>query len=679
MIKKFMEGFKKFTAMFVLIQMVMVLMPAPVALANSYEVDGKVRICHATGNSGKYESLWVSSEGAYSGHDDDKHQKGNDIIPNVRNWDTEGQAIWNNKCEIPVSTVNTKPIITLLGANPVTIERGANFVDPGAEAYDAEEGDKTSSIVKTGTVNSDVTGVYYLYYNVSDSAGLAADQKTREVNVVDTNAPSVPTGLGFESLDRGTSFACGATTTLQPVIPVWNDNTESDFSHYEYTSFHPNGSIGLDEKILNTSEFVNSWMPPADGAYGFAVRAVDTSGNKSNWALTSKSLGGSCQIIYQTTNGGSDTTPPTTPVITGFENPTLSCGAVTSAGSVTVQWTDSIDDMGVAGYEYEIDYPLLGGGRGLWTTFRTVSEYSGSLNEGTHYIRVRAVDINGLYSGWSNTCSITSDWTAPMIKFEIPTPEDGDTIDRDTFEARVSGDEDIVSCKIWLDGNEFEMGQDGETGEWFKVFADLDDGEYEYLVVCSDEAGNDGTSETRTVTIDTSDDNGNGDDDGNGDGDDEGDGSGGDETGGETTPPVVLTPVTPVIVAVAGDFTEAAEEQDISSETTDDEEGEILGEEDNEENDEERCDWWWILSIILAIVLGGNYLLAKKYHEKENLRKALMVTPVGFGLLTLYAHQVLGEGLKHAPWCYYLWLIVAVLVAAYYLIKNYLGKKETTK
>lgn len=338
---------------------------------------------------------------------------------------------------------------------------------------------------------------------------------------VDTTPPALPINLRFESTDRLTTFSCGDTTTLQPVIPVWDMNTEDDFDHYEYTSFHPNGSVGLDEMILYVSEFVNSWMPPADGVYGYAVRAVDESGNKSDWALASETLAGSCQIIYETpeepeedyptapeivfpTNGqyfntqpilndwteatdddgicqyrieyvyddghtftggpyrttdGSttwrnhvpslseqggvtirvqamdcednwgdwsnsvhyyyDATAPNAPVISGF-GPDLSCGVVTNAHTVTVQWNDVLDDSGIAGYQYEITYPLVGGGVGVWTTFKTVSEHFGPINEGTSSVRVRALDNSGLWSTWSNVCSITADWTAPDVTIEVP-------------------------------------------------------------------------------------------------------------------------------------------------------------------------------------------------------------------------------------------------------------------
>ncbi len=79
---------------------------------------------------------------------------------------------------------NTKPVITVLGANPLTITEGDTFTDPGATAHDAEDGDITDDIVIGGdTVNTNTPGTYYITYDVSDSEGLAANQKTRTVIV----------------------------------------------------------------------------------------------------------------------------------------------------------------------------------------------------------------------------------------------------------------------------------------------------------------------------------------------------------------------------------------------------------------------------------------------------------------------------------------------------------------
>jgi len=85
--------------------------------------------------------------------------------------------------------VNQKPVITVLGANPFTVEQGDAFTDPGASADDLEDGDITASIVITGSVDTSVEGDYVISYNVVDSQSLAADQKTRTVHVVKKVVP----------------------------------------------------------------------------------------------------------------------------------------------------------------------------------------------------------------------------------------------------------------------------------------------------------------------------------------------------------------------------------------------------------------------------------------------------------------------------------------------------------
>lgn len=89
-----------------------------------------------------------------------------------------------------VVAVGTPPVIALLGANPMTVECGGVFQDPGATASDAQDGDLTADIAVGGTVDTAVPGLYLLSYAVADSDGLS-DLETRSVQVVDTAAPAV--------------------------------------------------------------------------------------------------------------------------------------------------------------------------------------------------------------------------------------------------------------------------------------------------------------------------------------------------------------------------------------------------------------------------------------------------------------------------------------------------------
>jgi hypothetical protein len=79
---------------------------------------------------------------------------------------------------------NTKPVITLLGDNPVVVYIGGSYSDQGATAADIEDGDITEDIATDlGGLDVGVVGNYTITYTVSDSEGLAADPVTRVVEV----------------------------------------------------------------------------------------------------------------------------------------------------------------------------------------------------------------------------------------------------------------------------------------------------------------------------------------------------------------------------------------------------------------------------------------------------------------------------------------------------------------
>lgn len=101
-----------------------------------------------------------------------------------------------------------KPAINLFGGD-LTLNVGDSFTD-SYEAVDPNRGNLTSNVVRSGSVNTSQAGTYTLRYNVSDSAGNAADQKTRTVTVLEAGdvTPPVITLLGelTVSVTAGNSF-----------------------------------------------------------------------------------------------------------------------------------------------------------------------------------------------------------------------------------------------------------------------------------------------------------------------------------------------------------------------------------------------------------------------------------------------------------------------------------------
>jgi hypothetical protein len=84
----------------------------------------------------------------------------------------------------------TAPTLTLNGNAVETVEQCGTYNDPGAIATDAVDGNLTTAIIVTGSVNTAKVGDYTLTYTVSDAQGNTAT-KTRTVQVRDTKKPGI--------------------------------------------------------------------------------------------------------------------------------------------------------------------------------------------------------------------------------------------------------------------------------------------------------------------------------------------------------------------------------------------------------------------------------------------------------------------------------------------------------
>jgi hypothetical protein len=96
-------------------------------------------------------------------------------------------AIATNSFEgtIPVAVIadTTNPVITLEGDSAISLELGTGYTDAGATANDNIDGDITGNITTNNPVDINTAGVYTITYNVSDVAGNAATQVTRDVTI----------------------------------------------------------------------------------------------------------------------------------------------------------------------------------------------------------------------------------------------------------------------------------------------------------------------------------------------------------------------------------------------------------------------------------------------------------------------------------------------------------------
>gem|GEM_PF-3054319 len=77
-----------------------------------------------------------------------------------------------------------KPTITLIGDAVIQLIVGDTYIDEGASATDNIDGNLTGEIVVTNAViDTDIIGTHLITYNVSDTAGNAADEMERTVTV----------------------------------------------------------------------------------------------------------------------------------------------------------------------------------------------------------------------------------------------------------------------------------------------------------------------------------------------------------------------------------------------------------------------------------------------------------------------------------------------------------------
>ena len=147
----------------------------------------------------------------------------------------------------------TAPVITLNGDASILWEAGTSFVDPGAKAEDAVEGDLSSVIdVSTDIINVLVPGSYTLSYNVKDSSGNEASTLTRVVKVVDSVKPVITLiGEVSQLVEAGSVYVdAGASAS---------DNIDGDIS----------SDIKVQSNV-NTVEL---------GIYSVSYNVLDKSGN----------------------------------------------------------------------------------------------------------------------------------------------------------------------------------------------------------------------------------------------------------------------------------------------------------------------------------------------------------------------------------------------------------------
>jgi len=297
------------------------------------------------------------------------------------------------------------PVITLNGASTINLNVGDSYTEQGVTASDNIDGDITANIVVGGaTVDTNVAGAYIVNYNVSDTAGNAAVEVTRTVNVIpDTTAPVITlVGSSPINLNVGDAYTeQGATAT---------DNIDGDIT--------ANIVVGGDTVDINTA-----------GAYVITYNVSDAAGNLA-------------AEVTRTVNVIPDTTAPVITLV-GSSPVNLNVGDTYTEEGATA--TDNIDG--------DITVNIVVGGAtvdtnvaGAYIVTYNVSDAAGNA----------AVEV-------TRTVNVIPDTTAPVITLVGSSPVDlnvGDVYTEQGATATDNIDGDI-SANIVVGGDTVDINTAG--------------------------------------------------------------------------------------------------------------------------------------------------------------------------------------------------------------------------
>jgi hypothetical protein len=149
------------------------------------------------------------------------------------------------------------PLITLNGSNPLYVELGGTFTDPGAVANDLCMGAVQVSV--TGAVNPNTVGTNSILYSAGDGNG-NTNTATRSVIVRDTTPPTISSS--FTNLILAADTNC---TAVMPDVTGTNYITATDLSGPLTISQTPTNNstltVGTNIVVLSVADFFGntSW------------------------------------------------------------------------------------------------------------------------------------------------------------------------------------------------------------------------------------------------------------------------------------------------------------------------------------------------------------------------------------------------------------------------------------
>ena len=390
----------------------------------------------------------------------------------------------------------TPPTITVLGDNPLTVEVGAAFNDPGVTVYDQ---DGSSTYTTTGTVDTNVLGAYTLTYTAVDNSGNQATV-SRTVNVVDTTAPVITlVGDSQVNLEVGSTYTeAGATASdnydgdISSQIVVVNNVDVNTLGSYTVTYSVSDSSSNAASDVIRTVNVVDQTAPTitilgdnpvtieAGSTYTDAgATATDNYNNDVSADITAASTVdsntiGSYTVTYTVSDAsGNQATAVRTVIVEDSTPPTI---ALIGSNPVTVEAGSTYTDAGATATDsYYGD---------LTSSITTTSDVDTN-TVGTYTVTYTVSDSSANSATASRTVNVV-DTTAPVITITGANPVDVDL-------GATYSDAGATATDV----------HDGDLTSSITVSSNVDTntaGTYTVTYTVSDAAGNQAT-ETRTVNV----------------------------------------------------------------------------------------------------------------------------------------------------------------------------------
>ncbi len=271
------------------------------------------------------------------------------------------------------------PVITLLGDNPLVVQKGDSYNEPGASAYDDIEGTVTlTSSNISGTVNSDSVGSYSLNYSYTDNGGNTGIA-SRTVNVIDTGAPTITLRgsstvdheLGSPYIDAGASAIDDTGEVISADVPYTGSvdvNTLGTYVlSYNISDASNNAAPTVTRSVQVTQ--ASDATPPVIVLLGsttvtiaqnanYTDPGVSLSDNVDNLATLTNNLSvinnvdtsvlGSYSVIYDTFDSAGNNAVTVTRTVNVTATPDTTPPAITLIGSnnITVEQGSTYSDQG---------------------------------------------------------------------------------------------------------------------------------------------------------------------------------------------------------------------------------------------------------------------------------------------------------------------------------------------